>query len=181
MCEHTGVVVYHYHSLAEMQRNAPRPISEVRKAGFRQIEKGVRPLVRALDRAGFVPVWSCEGHRYCKKPPEWYASPVLKRLERAGVRWWQRPKVICAGDFMVGRLDASELARCCYFLATAIKITRPGVSLTRAIPAQRVDAKFLEWRIFIELPQRTLVRFINTGGFEGRTVCYAHLVRPGDK
>lgn len=179
MREHTGSVVYHYRSLAAMRENAPRPISEVRKAKFRMVEPGVRPFVRALDRAGFVPVWSCEGHLRCQLPPEWFASPVLKRLERAGIRWWQYPKVICSGDLIVGRLDDSALDRH-YFLATAIKITRPGVSLTRALPDQRVDAKFLVWRLFIdlsELPQRTLVRFVEHGGLKGRTVCYAHYVR----
>ncbi len=172
----TELIVHRYRSISAMYENAPRPISEVRKAMFRMIEPGVRPFVRALDRAGFVPVWSCEGHLRCRRPPEWYRSPVLRRLERFGVRWWQRPRVICSGDLMVGRLNAPELQRR-YFLVTAIKIARPGVSITRAIPGQRVDAEFLEWRMFIELPQRTIVRFVASGGMRGRTVCYAHYVR----
>lgn len=66
------------------------PIDALRNEGFRRIELGVLPAVRALIRFGATPIWSCAGHQRYPEPSVWFPRSTW-RLVRG------RPYVICAG------------------------------------------------------------------------------------
>lgn len=156
------------------ERMLPRPIADVRRGGYRCLEPGVRELVRELDRVGLVPVWSCEGHRKWTGPPTWCNSPVLTRLTRAGIVWWQRPRVVCAGPLnrIPLRLDAVPFT----FLATDLRITRFGCSILRALPGKSWrKAENMKWTLFVQLGPRQAWKAVREGCMRGRTRCYVRL------
>ena len=157
----------------------PRPIAEVRKGGYRCIEPGVRPLVKALDRVGCVPVWSCAGHRKWTGPPTWCDSPVLRRLTKARIVWWQRPRVVCAGALArMSGLDVVPFT----FLATDLRIIRFGCSILRALPDRPFRrAEDMKWTLFVQLGRRQAFRAVREGMLQGRTRCYTRIGAGGGR
>ncbi len=120
-------------------RNVCMPPACVAAMGYACIEPHVRRLVRKLREALFYPVWSCAGHSGGHKSPLWLEASVLAKLQGVGVKWWQRPRVICEGQ--LSELHETRLAQlnkvaqaCGWPLLASIKITDPGCSLGRALP-----------------------------------------------
>lgn len=156
----------------------PRPISEVVKAKYRMIEPGVRPLVRALFGAGLTPVWSCEGHATTSRSPTWLDSPVLRRLEQAGVEWYRRPVVIVAGTLRKQHYNTKPLDKF-GFVVCKIRIVRPGCSITRALPGlpPLAQAGNLAWSLVVQLAPGELARVVSSGSIQGRTPVLVHRSR----
>jgi hypothetical protein len=135
-------------------RLRPRPIAEIRARNYRDLELGVRDFVRQLDEAGYVPVWSCQGHRQYDLPPTWCDSPVLRRLKRAGIAWWRMPRVVCAGPWAV---DHRRLGvRGFDFLALSISIRPIAHGLMRALPGETWKVESRAWTLFVQtIPRQT--------------------------
>jgi len=129
-----------------------RPIAEIRREGYRIIERGVREFVQSLDEAGYVPVWSCQGHRQYDLPPTWCDSPVLRRLKRAGIAWWRMPRVVCAGPWAVDRRRLG--VRGFDFLALSVAIRPIAHGIMRALPGETWTVESRAWTLFVQLTSR---------------------------
>lgn len=149
----------------------PRPIGEIRARNYRDVEPGVRDFVRQLDEAGYIPVWSCEGHRKYDLPPTWHDGPVWRRLTKAGIAWWRKPRVICAGKWDVDRRRLG--IRGVRFLASDVRIVRPGCSILRAIHDADGRAEDMGWTMFVVLGEMQLSRA--TRALDGRRSYYARI------